>query len=163
MHFRKTQWTTFCFSGLNAITNILNMFYKGDDLAGRSVCTAHIVIGALSLSSNPMFITVMATERFIAIHFPLKAKAWITASRTKKVRINWAFFIIPSSNWTISSKAIHSNICLIKNGISQWHYHKTGIDNKVFSEMQSCSHLMVSQSSHLDSSLYLWPPVVYNA
>ena len=92
LHWILGKLTVFYCSGLNALTNILNMYYMGNDLAGRSVCTAHIVIGALSLSSNPMFITVMAAERFISIHFPLKAKVWITASRTKKVRSTLTYY-----------------------------------------------------------------------
>ncbi len=59
--------------------------YGENNLDGRIVGTVHIIIGIISLSANVVFIAVMSIERFLAIYFPLKAKAWITSSRLKKV------------------------------------------------------------------------------
>ena len=46
----------------------------------------------MSLSANTIFICVMSIERYIAVHYPLNAKAWVTPSRAKKVILKKTFY-----------------------------------------------------------------------
>ena len=73
------------FTGLNAITNIMNIHYHGEDIISRVVCITHVWVGYVSLGGNIINIMFIAMERTYAVFFPLKSLHLITTSKTKKV------------------------------------------------------------------------------
>ena len=68
-----------------AVTNTLNLYYRGEDIFSVVNCVVVIWITLVSLSGNIFNIMFIAIERTISVYFPLKSITWITTSKTKKV------------------------------------------------------------------------------
>ena len=77
----------FYFTGVNAITNTVNVFYHRYDNLSKANCIAHIWIGYTSLSGNIVNIMFIALERTVAVYFLLKSIYWITTSKAKGVSV----------------------------------------------------------------------------
>ena len=62
--------------------------YIGKAQGGRiqmGCCAAHIFVSYLSISGQIFSLLLIAIERAISVHYPLKSRLWLTAAKTKKV------------------------------------------------------------------------------